>query len=132
MICTDAPAAIERVKLMNPVVLAFVGDAAYTLLVREKLALASACKAGGLNKKTAEIVSARGQSSLLERALPRFTEEESEIYHRGRNAHKPTKSKNASPVDYARATGMEAVVGYLYLTGNLARIKELFFAADEA
>ncbi len=132
MICTDAPASKERARQMNPVVLAFVGDAAYTLLVREKLALASSCKAGQLNKQTAEIVSARGQSSLLERALPLFTEEESEIYHRGRNAHKPTKSKNASVADYVRATGMEAVIGYLYLTGDLKRIEELFFAEEEA
>ena len=132
MICADAPVPQERARQMNPVVLAFVGDAAYTLLVREKLALASPSKAGELNKRTAAIVSARGQSSLLERALPRFTEEESEIYHRGRNAHKPTKSKNASVADYVRATGMEAVIGYLYLTGNIARIEELFFAEEEA
>ena len=117
---------------MNPVVLAFVGDAAYTLMVREKLALSSCGKTGELNKLAAEKVSAHGQSETLERVLPRLSEEEGEIYRRGRNAHKPTKSKNATVAEYVRSTGMEAVIGYLYLTGRLSRIEELFFAEEEA
>ncbi len=110
---------------MNPVVLAFVGDAVYTLLVREKLALSSGEKTGPLNKKASEIVSAHGQSDLLEKILPLLTETEAEIYHRGRNAKKPTKSKNASVGEYVRSTGFEAVLGYLYLTGQTERIKAL-------
>ena len=113
---------------MNPVVLAFVGDAAYTLLVRQRLALNSACKTGELNRRASELVSAHGQSDSLERILPLLTEEEEEIYRRGRNAKKPTKSKNASVGEYVRSTGFEAVIGFLYLTGNMQRIEELFFS----
>ena len=121
------PTPKERAKQMNPVVLAFVGDAVYTLCVRERLALLSGAHTGELNRLASERVSAHGQSEALERILPRLTEEEEEIYRRGRNAKKPTKSKNASVAEYVRSTGFEAVIGYLYLTGQTDRIEELFF-----
>lgn len=121
------PVPKERVKQMNPVVLAFVGDAVFTLFVRQRLAVTSTVHTGELNKRASELVSAHGQSEALERVLPKLTEEEAEIYRRGRNAKKPTKSKNASVAEYVRSTGFEAVVGYLYLTGQQARIDELFF-----
>ncbi len=124
------PVEKERAKQMNPVVLAFVGDAVYTLLVRRRLALSSACKTGELNRRASERVSAHGQSERLEKILPLLDEEEAQIYHRGRNAKKPTKSKNASSAEYTRSTGFEAVVGYLYLIGEEARIEELFFRED--
>ena len=121
-----APVTEERARQMNPVVLAFVGDAVYTLLVRERLALSSGYKTGELNRMASEVISAHGQSAALDKILPRLTEEEADIYRRGRNAKKPTKSKNASVGEYVRSTGFEAVIGYLYLTGNFARIEELF------
>ena len=124
------PVEKERAKQMNPVVLAFVGDAVYTLLVRRRLALSSACKTGELNRRASERVSAHGQSERLEKILPLLDEEEAQIYHRGRNAKKPTKSKNATVAEYVRSTGFEAVVGYLYLIGEEARIEELFFRED--
>ncbi len=127
MLAIGEPVSEMRARQMNPVVLAFVGDAVYTLLVREKLALSSGEKTGELNRRASEVVSAHGQSGALERILPLLTEEESEIYHRGRNAKKPTKSKNASVGEYVRSTGFEAVIGYLYLTGRTERIRELFF-----
>ena len=117
----------ERVRQMNPVVLAFVGDAVYTLFVRQSLALSSGFKTGELNKRTSEIVSAHGQSERIERVMPLLTEEEADIYRRGRNAKKLTKSKSATGAEYTRSTGLEAVVGYLYLTGQNDRITELFF-----
>ncbi len=117
----------HEIRQMNPVVLAFVGDAAYTLLVRRRLALSHGYKTGELNKLASDVVSAHGQSEQLEKILPRFTEEEAEIYRRGRNAKKLTKSKNATAAEYCRSTGFEAVVGYLYLAGEEKRIEELFF-----
>ena len=122
------PVPKERAKQLSPVVLAFVGDAVYTLLVRQDLALSSGCKTGELNKRASEVVSAHGQSERLERLLPLLTEEEAEIYRRGRNAKKVTKSKHATAVEYARSTGFEAVMGYLYLTGQNERIIEIFTA----
>ncbi len=129
---TGLPADRARARQINPVVLAFVGDAVYTLFVRTRLALSSGEKTGALNRRASERVSAHGQSALLERILPLLTEEEAEIYRRGRNAKKPTKSKNATVAEYVRSTGFEALLGYLYLTGQDGRIKELFFPEDEA
>lgn len=124
---TNIPVDPERAKQMNPVVLAFVGDAVYTLLVRQNLALSAGYKTGELNKRASEIVSAHGQSERIARILPLLTEEEEEIYRRGRNAKKLTRSKNATVAEYVRSTGLEAVVGYLYLTGQRERIETLFF-----
>lgn len=105
--------------------LAFVGDAVYSLYVREKLVLSTDYGTGELQKLTSSEVSAHGQSILLDKLLPRLTEEETAIYKRGRNAKKATKSKNASVAEYNRSTGFEAVLGYLYLTGQYSRIDEL-------
>ena len=131
MIPTQEPVSCERAKQINPIVLAFVGDAVYTLCVRTRLALSSGEKTGALNRRARERVSAHGQSEALARILPMLTEEEAEIYRRGRNAKKPTKSKNATVAEYVRSTGFEALLGYLYLTGQTERIRQLFFSEDD-
>lgn len=131
MIPTQEPVPRERAKQINPIVLAFVGDAVYTLCVRTRLALSSGEKTGALNRRASERVSAHGQSEALARILPMLTEEEAEIYRRGRNAKKPTKSKNATVAEYVRSTGFEALLGYLYLTGQSERIRQLFFSEDD-
>ena len=110
---------------INPVTLAFVGDAVYTLYVREKLVLNHAYSTGTLQKLSSESVSAHGQNALLEKILPRLTENETAVFKRGRNAKKPTRSKSASVAEYNNSTGFEALLGYLYLTGNYSRIEEL-------
>ena len=128
---SQEPVPRERAKQINPIVLAFVGDAVYTLCVRTRLALSSGEKTGALNRRASERVSAHGQSEALARILPMLTEEEAEIYRRGRNAKKPTKSKNATVAEYVRSTGFEALLGYLYLTGQTERIRQLFFSEDD-
>ena len=115
----------ERARNLSPVTLAFVGDAVYSLYVRERLVLSTDFKTGELQKLTSKQVSAHGQSELLEKLLPLFTQEETDVFKRGRNAKKSTKSKNASVAEYNRSTGFEAVLGYLYLTGQYKRISEL-------
>lgn len=115
----------ERAKKISPVVLAFVGDAAYSLYVRESLIFSCDHKTGVLQKLASERVSAKGQSALFARIEPSLTEEEREIFLRGRNAKKPTRSKNASVAEYNVSTGFEAVIGFLYLTGDYGRIDEL-------
>lgn len=112
----------ERANQLSPVTLAFVGDAVYSLYVRSREVSFADRKAAELQKRTTELVSAKGQSALLERVEKKFTPEEEAVYHRGRNAKKATKSKNASVTDYNRSTGFEAVLGYLYLTGQYERI----------
>ncbi len=112
----------EGARNLNPVVLAFVGDAVYSLYVREKLVRGTDFKTGMLQKLASDKVSAHGQSGLSEKLLPLFTEEEADIFRRGRNAKKTTRSKHASVGEYNRSTGFEAVLGYLYLTGQYERI----------
>ena len=115
----------QKAKNLSPVTLAFVGDAVYSLYVREKLVLSTDFGTGELQKLTSATVSAHGQSELLEKIQPLFTEDENDIFKRGRNAKKSTRSKNASVAEYNRSTGFEAVLGYLYLTGRYQRIAEL-------
>ena len=115
----------QEARKVSPVTLAFVGDAVYTLYVREKLVLNHAYSTGTLQKLSSESVSAHGQNALLEKILPRLTENETAVFKRGRNAKKPTRSKSASVAEYNNSTGFEALLGYLYLTGNYSRIEEL-------
>lgn len=115
----------EKAKQLSPVTLAFVGDAVYSLYVREGEVLSCDAKLIELQKRTSKKVSAVGQSELLKRLEELFTQEEEEIYHRGRNAKKTTRSKNASVTDYNRSTGFEAVLGFLYLSGRTDRITQL-------
>ena len=125
---------LEKAKAaqINPVTLAFLGDAVYSLYVREKLVKSGTGKAADLQRAASKVVSAKGQSVFLERVLPMLSEEEEEIYRRGRNAKKATKSKSASAVEYNRSTGFEAVLGYLHLTGQTERIEELLSMIDDA
>ncbi len=111
---------------INPVTLAFVGDAVYSLFVREKLTLEVGGRTADLQRASVKTVSAKGQSAFLDKLLPMLTEEEADIFRRGKNAKKNTKSKNATSLEYNRSTGFEAVIGFLYLTGRRDRMKELF------
>ena len=88
-------------------------------------------RTGELNRRASEKVSAHGQSEALARILPMLTEEEGDVFRRGRNAKKPTKSKNASVGEYVRSTGFEALIGYLYLTGQTKRMQQLFFGEGQ-
>lgn len=120
----------QEVQKIHPVTLAFVGDAVYSLYVREKLVKAGEDKPGVYQKAASAAVSARGQNELLKKIEPLFTEEEAEIFRRARNSRKNSKAKNATAAEYNRSTGFEAVVGYLYLTENFPRIEEILSFAD--
>ena len=115
----------KQAALMNTLVLAYVGDAVQSLYVRGKLALTDGGKSGGLHRRSISEVSARAQSEIVEKLLPYFNEEESGIYQRAKNSKPHSVAKNADIVDYHRATGLEAVLGYLYLTGQTERIDYL-------
>ena len=120
----------QEVLKIHPVTLAFVGDAVYSLYVREKLVKAGEDKPGVYQKAASAAVSARGQNELLQKIESLFTEEETEIFRRARNSRKNSKAKNATAAEYNRSTGFEAVVGYLYLTENFPRIEEILSFAD--
>lgn len=115
----------EEALKIHPVALAFVGDAVYSLYVREKLVKESNESPAVYQRAAGAAVSAKGQNTLLERVQGLFTEEEADIFRRARNAKKASKAKNASQAEYNRSTGIEAVIGYLYLVGDVKRVKEI-------
>ena len=109
-------------KKENPQVLAFVGDGVYTLFIRNKIVLEHHAKSGELHKLTTDYVKASKQSVTIEKLMPILTEDEMSVYKRARNYKTASVAKNASVVDYKRATGLEAVLGYLYLAGDQERL----------
>lgn len=112
----------EKANTISPVVLAFIGDAVYSLFIREKLVFSKDYKTGELNKLATSEVKATSQAEYARKIMPFFTEEEVLIYKRGRNAKKSTKSKSASVSEYNSSTGFEALLGYLYIIGNYERL----------
>ena len=112
----------HRANNLNPIVLAFVGDAVYSLYVREKLTFSSDSKTSELNKLATSEVNAVAQSKFIKEIIDILDEEELCVFKSGRNAKKTTKAKHASVSDYNASTGFEAVLGILYLTGNYERL----------
>ena len=111
--------------LMSALSLAYVGDAVHSLFVRERQATGVQFKPDALHQMASSEVKAAAQAHLAESLQSRFTETEMSVYLRGRNAKAHHKAKNQSIADYRKATGLEAVLGFLYLTGQHGRIVEL-------
>ena len=127
--------SLHEIKQKSPVELAFVGDAVYELMVREYISLNHDAPAGKLHSMCVDYVRAEAQVKAFERIQQYLTEEELDFVRKGRNANKVTASKNAEPAAYRIATGMETMFGYLYLSGNNDRIRQLFnmiFEGQEA
>lgn len=121
-------------KQLSPLTLAFIGDAVYELLARERVLSFGNMPVNNMHNKTVQIVNAAAQSASFLQIEPVLTEEELAIFRRGRNASPGSLPKHANPADYHRATGLETLFGYLYLSGNTQRIQELFdltFAAAQ-
>ncbi len=116
---------------LSAVTLAFVGDAVYSLFVRERLTFTSDFKTGVLSNLAIKEVRATAQAEFVKKIEHLFTEEELSVYKRAKNAKKHTRSKSASIADYDMSTGFEAVLGYLYLTGNTKRLNYLLNGGEE-
>ncbi|MBR4761839.1 MAG: ribonuclease III [Clostridia bacterium] len=116
---------MDNVKLLNPAALAFVGDAVYSLKVRTLLADKSR-PADTLHKAAVEFVSAGAQAKAFAKIKEKLTDEELEIFTRGRNFHTNNTPKSSSPAEYHTATGLETLFGFLHLSGKGGRIDELF------
>ena len=114
-----------NVNLLSPQTLAFVGDAYYGLLVREMLAEINR-PAGVLHTESVKLVKAGAQAAAFKIIEPHLYEKELGIYKRGRNAHVNSVPKNSTAGEYHSATGVETLFGYLHLSGNDDRAKELF------
>jgi len=112
--------------LYSPLNLAFLGDGVYSLMVRTRLVAECNRPAHTLNKLASGKVCAVCQSADYYRLLPFLNEEELKIIKRGRNANPSQKAKNATVAEYRNATGLETLVGYLYLKGDNERLEEIF------
>lgn len=107
--------------------LAFLGDAVYELMIRTVIFHTCGGHAGALSKKTEGYVNAKAQAKLARAILPLLTNEEKGVYRRGRNAKPSSVPKHQSLADYHRATGLEALYGYLYLEKKTERLIELTY-----
>ena len=110
------------IRTYSPLTLAYIGDAIYDLVIRTIVVERGNRSANNLHKKTVSYVNARVQAKMIDALEDVLTEEEHSVYHRGRNAKSYTAAKNASIIEYRKATGLEALCGYLYLQGQQERM----------
>ncbi len=112
-------------KTYSPLTLAYIGDAAYELVIRSLVVEQGNAPVNKLHKRSSRLVKAKAQAEAAVKLLDVFTEEEVAVYKRGRNARSHTMAKNAEMTDYRMATGFEAVMGYLHLKQDYERMVTL-------
>ena len=115
----------QDLRSYSPLTLAYIGDGVYELVIRTILVKKGNCPVNRLHKKASSLVKAGAQSAIMEVIEEKLTPEELSVYRRGRNAHSPTMAKHATMADYRRATGFEALMGYLYLKEDYTRMLTL-------
>lgn len=113
------------IQMLNPLVLAYVGDSVYDTFVRTLLVSSGYGQVAKLHKMSVEFVKAKAQADILAKISELLSEEEQDIVRRGRNTKSATIPKNADISDYRYATGFEALIGFLYLTGQLERLMDI-------
>ena len=119
-------------RALNPLQMAYVGDTIHDLYVRSLL-LSRGMSVGAMHRRAVRLVSAAAQARMLDVLAPMLTAEEADVARRGRNAQaKHAAPRHADPADYAHATGLEALWGYLYITGQSERLDALMAAALES
>jgi ribonuclease-3 family protein len=117
--------SVSDVQMLNPLVLAYVGDSVYDTFVRTLLVSGGYGHVSKLHKMSIEFVRAKAQADILGKINELLTSDEQDIVRRGRNTKSSTIPKNADISDYRYATGFEALIGYLYLTGQIDRLMEI-------
>ncbi len=128
----DNPMTTKQARELNPLVLAYIGDGVHTLYIRLQELSKTTGKADKLNKAVTAKVKAEAQAKSMQAIMQLLDGEEDDIFHRARNAHSHSMAKNASVSDYKIATGFEALIGYLYLTGQSDRLEYLLSVGEEA
>ena len=124
------PISRQDALALHPMSLAFIGDAVQSLYTRTRVTVGETLKkTGALHKEVTRVVKAVSQAAEAERLMPLFTDEEQDIFRRARNCKIQTSAKHAEPAEYRKASGFEAVIGYLYLTGNTERLFEFLSSA---
>ena len=116
---------IEDVKMLSPLVWAYIGDVIYETFIRVNLVNNSNAKPHKLHIESIKFVKAKAQADILKKLMDNLTESEKEIVRRGRNVQNHHVAKNANIADYAHSTAFEALIGYLYLTKEDERLKEI-------
>ena len=112
----------QDIRTYSPLTLAYIGDGVYDLIIRTVVVERANRSANDLHKRTIKYVKAEAQAKMIQALAPELTEEEEAVYKRGRNAKSYTTAKNASVGDYRKATGYEALIGWLYLTNQTDRV----------
>lgn len=121
----------DELRAISAIGLAHMGDAVYETLVRTWLCVHGKATGKELHRATIALVCAQKQAELAQRVLPQLTEEEMAVYKRGRNANVHAMPRSATPAQYHAATGLECLMGWLYLRGNKERAEQLFHAMME-
>lgn len=116
---------------LSPLTLAYIGDAVYELVIRTVIVRRGNAPVNRLNRRAVKYACAKKQAEMIAALTPDLTDAEKAIYRRGRNATSHTKAKNATTADYRKATGFEAVMGYLYLKGETDRLVRLVKAGAD-
>lgn len=115
----------QDIRSYSPLALAYIGDCVYELIIRTVVVEKGNKQPRKLHRESSEFSKAATQQKIYEVLLGEVTEEEADILRRGKNAHFHTKAKNASVNEYRKATALEALFGYLYLSGDMERVLEL-------
>lgn len=115
----------KDVRSFSPLTLAFLGDSVYEIVIRTMVVTKANASPNQLNRRSSALAKAGTQAKLAHLLEAELTQEELAVWKRGRNAHSATRAKNATVTDYRTATGLEALMGYLYLQGRTDRILEL-------
>ena len=121
----------DELRAISAIGLAHMGDAVYETLVRTWLCVHGKATGKELHRATIALVCAQKQAELAQRVLPQLTEEELAVYKRGRNANVHAMPRSATPAQYHAATGLECLMGWLYLRGDKERAEQLFHAMME-
>lgn len=121
----------DELRAISTIGLAHMGDAVYETLVRTWLCVHGKATGKELHRTTIALVCAQKQAELAQRVLPQLTEEELAVYKRGRNANVHAMPRSATPAQYHAATGLECLMGWLYLRGDKERAEQLFHAMME-
>ena len=116
----------REIDAISNIGLAHMGDCVYEILVRAHLCAQGRKTVERLHRETIQMVKATFQAKFVDKMLPILTEEELTYYRRGKNAHPHGVPKSATPAEYAKATGLEALFGYLFLSGRKERANEIF------
>ena len=121
----------NQIKAISNLGLAHIGDGVFELLPRSWLCGHARLTVGRMHKDNIALVQAKAQARFADKLLPLLTEDEKALYRRGKNSHVHAVPKSCTPAEYAKATGLEALFGALYLAGKTERLNELFKAVME-